>query len=422
MATIKLILRKVKSKYVICLYANIKGWKREVSKSTGILIDKTQWDRKAQKIKGRGEETKKQNLIVAQKKGIAADIIADYSLMKRKLTRARFIAELEDPQLRSDFLSFWSKKIEENYERGFLSKTAIMSERRAIRKVFKFSKGALSFSEINRSWLERFDHYHAKSFEDSRHDGFTERKRVLKILKKYLDSARGEIHGVKIAEPFKGFKWPKANPKPVSLSEDEVLRLIKVYQDIDFILDRMESIGIERGMDASHLAQYANRGGVDRLRRVMRPFLFQCATGVRFGDCLGMEYSNIEGEYLLFTPEKTIKSSGKVVKIWISPLMDFLIGERKSGRIFKQISNVKYNKYLKEIALVGGIKKILTSHVGRHTFASLGIEKGIPLPVLQDLMGLNSIKTLMIYVHTDQDMRDRYFKQAFGGIKGFNDE
>jgi len=41
----------------------------------------------------------------------------------------------------------------------------------------------------------------------------------------------------------------------------------------------------------------------------------------------------------------------------------------------------------------------------------MGIKKGVALPILADLMGLASIKTLLMYVHTNQQMRDDAMKK-----------
>ena len=40
------------------------------------------------------------------------------------------------------------------------------------------------------------------------------------------------------------------------------------------------------------------------------------------------------------------------------------------GLIFPRISNQRYNSYLKEIAVIIGVEKKLTTHIARKTFAS----------------------------------------------------
>ena len=61
-------------------------------------------------------------------------------------------------------------------------------------------------------------------------------------------------------------------------------------------------------------------------------------------------------------------------------------GKLPNGKILPVISNQKLNAYLKEIADVCGIKKNLTFHLARHTFATTTtLSKGVPI-VLRAMM------------------------------------
>lgn len=63
------------------------------------------------------------------------------------------------------------------------------------------------------------------------------------------------------------------------------------------------------------------------------------------------------------------------------------------------------NYRLKEIAAIAGIKKHLTTHVGRHTFGFLYLLMGGKVEELQEIMGHSKIETTMIYTHTDHDRK-----------------
>ncbi|MCB0742353.1 MAG: integrase catalytic domain-containing protein, partial [Ignavibacteriae bacterium] len=65
---------------------------------------------------------------------------------------------------------------------------------------------------------------------------------------------------------------------------------------------------------------------------------------------------------------------------------------------FPTISNQKLNSYLKEIADVCGIKKNLTFHIARHTFATtVTLSNGVPIETVSKLLGHSKITTTQIY-------------------------
>ena len=66
-------------------------------------------------------------------------------------------------------------------------------------------------------------------------------------------------------------------------------------------------------------------------------------------------------------------------------------------------SNQRYNGYLKEIADICGIKKHLTTHTARHTFATtVALEHDVPLETVSQMLGHKSIRTTQIYAKVTQ--------------------
>lgn len=70
---------------------------------------------------------------------------------------------------------------------------------------------------------------------------------------------------------------------------------------------------------------------------------------------------------------------------------------KRKGKLFPILSNQKMNSYLKEIADICGIKKNLTFHIARHTFATLCLSKGVPVESVSKILGHTNIKTTQIY-------------------------
>ena len=68
-----------------------------------------------------------------------------------------------------------------------------------------------------------------------------------------------------------------------------------------------------------------------------------------------------------------------------------------TGVVFKKHTNQYLNRCLKDIAKLAGINENLTFHIARHTFATIAINKGIPIEVVSKLLGHTQIKTTEIY-------------------------
>ena len=69
-----------------------------------------------------------------------------------------------------------------------------------------------------------------------------------------------------------------------------------------------------------------------------------------------------------------------------------------SGTIFPRMSNQKLNSYLKEIADLCEIRKNLTFHLARHTFATtVTLSNGVPIETVSKLLGHTKIATTQIY-------------------------
>ncbi|MFT6602001.1 MAG: site-specific recombinase XerD [Dokdonia donghaensis] len=69
-----------------------------------------------------------------------------------------------------------------------------------------------------------------------------------------------------------------------------------------------------------------------------------------------------------------------------------------TGTLLPVITNEKLNVYLKEVAHFVGIKKNLTFHMARHTFATtIRLSNGVPIETVSKLLGHSKIATTQIY-------------------------
>jgi integrase/recombinase XerD len=122
-------------------------------------------------------------------------------------------------------------------------------------------------------------------------------------------------------------------------------------------------------------------------------YIFQCATGLSYGDL----WSDFEIQEL--NEEKVI--TGKRTKngqAFFIPLND--VAESilfKYDYSLPRYCNAVYNRILKEIASVCGIEKRLTTHTGRKTFATLLNDDGWSRESIALMLGHNSVKTTELY-------------------------
>jgi len=146
--------------------------------------------------------------------------------------------------------------------------------------------------------------------------------------------------------------------------------------------------------------------GVDRLNEVRDAFIFQTFTGFAFQDIY-----NLTSENIILVGQKNerwlAKHRGKTDVYEIVPmlpLIEQLIERYKDhpkcilrGVLMPINSNTKYNGYLKEIAEICGIKRNLTTHLARHTFADIMLNLGMPLEDVGKMLGHRSIRTTQRY-------------------------
>ncbi len=102
-------------------------------------------------------------------------------------------------------------------------------------------------------------------------------------------------------------------------------------------------------------------------------------------------------------------SAVKALKIWIENVrVHNMIKKGEEDMVFlnrrgSRLSRVYIFMIIKQLAEVTGIKKTISPHTFRHSFATHLVEGGADLRAVQEMLGHESITTTEIYTHLDRE-------------------
>ena len=141
-----------------------------------------------------------------------------------------------------------------------------------------------------------------------------------------------------------------------------------------------------------------------------RASLFSILTGMRHCDIMGLKWSelvNIDGSWRVdFTQKKT---SG----VEYTPISDqayALCGERKlpNNLVFEGLTPPSWiNRPLKKWIEAAGIKKHITFHCFRHSYAVLQLSNGTDIYTVSKMLGHTNVKTTQIYAKVVDEKKER---------------
>jgi len=198
----------------------------------------------------------------------------------------------------------------------------------------------------------------------------TERNCAHNTTMKYLSNFRKIVNicldrGWLQRNPFSGYKMKKKPVNREALTEEEVQTIIQ-----------------KRLVSA-------------RLEQVRDIFIFSCFTGLAYADVKKLTQREIgigiDGKRWIHTYRQKTKTN---CSIPILPMAATIMSQYQDhpqyvqqDRVLPILSNQKMNAYLKEIADVCGITKVLTFHIARHTFATIAVSNGVPMETVSKILG-----------------------------------
>lgn len=124
-------------------------------------------------------------------------------------------------------------------------------------------------------------------------------------------------------------------------------------------------------------------------------FVFQSYTGMSYADMQAFSLSGCrrDGDRWLIAGSR-VKTG---VPFYVMLLPQALAAAERYGGELPKMSVQVYNRNLKRIAEVTGITKRLTSHVGRHTFATWMLHEGVQLERVAKMLGHSRITQTQRY-------------------------
>ena len=139
------------------------------------------------------------------------------------------------------------------------------------------------------------------------------------------------------------------------------------------------------------------------------------SAGLRRSELINLKVKDLDSERMVITingskgkKDRVTLLSSKILNLLREYYKEykpeiFLIEGEKGGKY----SATSISKILKKSASKAGIKKNVTPHMLRHSFATHLLEQGTDLRYIQELLGHNSSKTTEIYTHVSKKAIDK---------------
>ena len=367
--------RNKDGKQLVQVRINLNG-SRMFLCGTGICLSASEWDGKIERVR---RKTPQGRLINNRLESLETEITHIFHRheynpnLSLHLIKSIYKGSLVKDNVKESFMKFFEKYIEERKaEIGTkISSSCYYKYSLTYRHFVDFLKHEyqrtdISFCELDYTIITNFESYMRKNLKECCNNTLMRKMRVLKTI--MIDARK---HGMLNRDPFAGYKVHFTPTNRGFLEDDEVKRLINK----EFHCKRLE--------------------------QVRDFFLFSVFTGLAYTDIKNLTSKNIvelnDKLWIIKSREKTdVSCHIPLLDITIS-IIDKYSGQCKDEHLLPIPSNQKMNSYLKEIADFCGIEKRLTCHIGRHTFATMTLSKGVPIESVSHMLGHKSVRTTQIY-------------------------
>ncbi len=395
MASLKIRLRssRIKKNGESPLFIQIFSGKTKQEISLGLSVKSEDWDAAKQQIKRRNPRNGQLNALIRSSLNEMQDIIYQLQKDKAYFTASDIVHSYRNkPVFKKAENSVITTYLQDYVDRNpdSLKKSTLLTYGIFI-NCFSVFKPNLTFDKLELNLVKEYDKY-------------LRRKKLavntisnrMKILRKTIGLAIQD--GLLKNNPMLGYKRRRKEGNIEYLTKEEI-ELIEGY-----------------------------KASTPQKQKVIDLFLFRSYCGLRVSDQLTLKNSNVkevDGDiYLDLEMNKvrtrvsfklTDKAKG-IFEKYNNPKAKYLfevLNENKdldNETVLLREINKKtsyFNKVTKEMAEILEINKTVTSHVARHSYATISLSISIPIEVVSNLLGHKSIKETQIYAKVLDTNKDK---------------
>ena len=143
-----------------------------------------------------------------------------------------------------------------------------------------------------------------------------------------------------------------------------------------------------------------------------RAFLFSILTGLRHSDIQTLKWKQIQqtskGTWQAVVIQQKTKRPDYKPVIQQALQLCGIRPDDDEALVFEGLTDASWiSRPLKVWIEASGIKKHITFHCGRHSYASLLLENGVDIYTIKSLMGHTNVKTTQIYTHIVNEQKEK---------------
>ena len=376
---VKKHLKDSNNEVPVYLRVTVNIVRRDISLKRKIPIE--YWDMKNNMVKGRKEESQKLKMYLDTIKSLIYDSKEELEKERKPITsegiKNRFLKEDDEGYTILQMIDYHNQEMKFDLRPG--TQKNYYTTKKYVERFIKqkYKRSDLYLEELDYNFVKNFERYirSIKPKGNLKACGQNTIMKHIERLKKVVNLAIKE--GKLEKNPFSNYKAKFVKVKRGYLTKEE--------------LDRIELKEIN----------------VERIALVRDLFVFACYTGLSYADVTSLKADDIsrddEGNQWI---DGRRKKSDEFFTIPLLPKAEEILNNYnnnprflyRDNALLPYFSNQKMNAYLKEIADLCNIKKNLTFHLARHTFATtVTLTNGVPLETVSKMLGHTSLKTTQIY-------------------------